>query len=481
MTATNVTKLDDNRVRLEVEVSPEAVKKGVEAKVRDLRKQVRVPGFRPGKAPRRIIENHVGRDYIYMEALQDSLPTWYSEAVVEQDLRPIDTPRIDFDGTLDEEEGFKFSAEVEVRPEASLGEYKGVEALRREVEVSDGQVDEQLEELRGQFATLAAVEDRPAKEGDFVIIDYRGERMAGGPLEGADAQDYMLEIGGGELLPDFENNLVGMKAGERKRFGVMFPMDYGEESLRGQSVLFDVHLKEIKERDLPPLDDDLAMEASEFDTLEELRGAIRDQLAGALEERAQGEFRGRVLDAVARGAEVEVPDVMVDDKAGEMVESFERSIRAQGIEPEQYYQLAGASQAEIRDRVRDDAANTVKKELVLDAVARAEGIGPDEHEVEHQIAHLAEDTGRKPEVVARTMRQNGTYRLLEEEISRSRALDFLVENAVPVPMPPEEEGADEGGEEVSGKEETEPETGEARVGATLEAGEGPAEKKQGEE
>ena len=481
MTATNVTKLDDNRVRLEVEVSPEAVKKGVEAKVRDLRKQVRVPGFRPGKAPRRIIENHVGRDYIYMEALQDSLPTWYSEAVVEQDLRPIDTPRIDFDGTLDEEEGFKFSAEVEVRPEASLGEYKGVEALRREVEVSDGQVDEQLEELRGQFATLAAVEDRPAKEGDFVIIDYRGERMAGGPLEGADAQDYMLEIGGGELLPDFENNLVGMKAGERKRFGVMFPMDYGEESLRGQSVLFDVHLKEIKERDLPPLDDDLAMEASEFDTLEELRGAIRDQLAGALEERAQGEFRGRVLDAVARGAEVEVPDVMVDDKAGEMVESFERSIRAQGIEPEQYYQLAGASQAEIRDRVRDDAANTVKKELVLDAVARAEGIGPDEHEVEHQIAHLAEDTGRKPEEVARTMRQNGTYRLLEEEISRSRALDFLVENAVPVPMPPEEEGADEGGEEVSGKEETEPETGEARVGATLEAGEGPAEKKQGEE
>jgi len=481
MTATNVTKLDDNRVRLEVEVSPEAVKKGVEAKVRDLRKQVRVPGFRPGKAPRRIIENHVGRDYIYMEALQDSLPTWYSEAVVEQDLRPIDTPRIDFDGTLDEEEGFKFSAEVEVRPEASLGEYKGVEALRREVEVSDGQVDEQLEELRGQFATLAAVEDRPAKEGDFVVIDYRGERMAGGPLEGADAQDYMLEIGGGELLPDFENNLVGMKAGERKRFGVMFPMDYGEESLRGQSVLFDVHLKEIKERDLPPLDDDLAMEASEFDTLEELRGAIRDQLAGALEERAQGEFRGRVLDAVARGAEVEVPDVMVDDKAGEMVESFERSIRAQGIEPEQYYQLAGASQAEIRDRVRDDAADAVKKELVLDAVARAEGIGPDEHEVEHQIAHLAEDTGRKPEEVARTMRQNGTYRLLEEEISRSRALDFLVENAVPVPMPPEEEGADEGGEEVSGKEETEPETGEARVGATLEAGEGPAEKKQGEE
>jgi trigger factor len=482
MTATNVTKLDDNRVRLEVEVSPEAVKRGVEAKVRDLRKQVRVPGFRPGKAPRRIIENHVGRDYIYMEALQDSLPTWYSEAVVEQDLRPIDTPRIDFDGTLDEEEGFKFSAEVEVRPEASLGEYKGVEAPKREVEVSDEQVDEQLEELRGQFATLAAVEDRPAKEGDFVVIDYRGERMAGGPLEGADAQDYMMEIGGGELLPDFENSLVGMKAGERKRFGVMFPTDYGEESLRGQSVLFDVHLKEIKERDLPPLDDDLAMEASEFDTLEELRGAIRDQLAGALEERAQGEFRGRVLEAVARGAEVEVPDVMVDDKADEMVESFERSIRAQGIEPEQYYQLAGASQAEIRDRVRDDAADTVKKELVLDAVARAEGIGPDEHEVEHQISHLAEDTGRKPEEVARTMRQNGTYRLLEEEISRSRALDFLVENAVPVPMPPEEEGADEGEEEAPpGAAETEPEAGEARVGATVEAGEGSAEKKQGEE
>src|SRR5687768_3228410 len=175
MTA-NVTKLEENKVRLDVEVAPETVRRGVEAKIRELGQQVRVPGFRPGKAPRRVIENRLGRDYIYMEALQEQLPGWYSQAVVETDVRPIDRPEIHFDDPLDEEEGFKFSATVEVRPEATLGDYKGVEVPKAEVEVSDEQVDEQLEEMRGQFATLAAVEDRPVLSSDFVIMDFRGER-----------------------------------------------------------------------------------------------------------------------------------------------------------------------------------------------------------------------------------------------------------------------------------------------------------------
>lgn len=223
MTA-NVTKLEDNKVRLDVEVPPEEVRAGVEAKVRELGRQVRVPGFRPGKAPRRVIENHLGRDYIYYEALQERLPTWYSEAVVETDLRPIDRPEIHFDEPLDEVEGFKFSATVEVRPEASLGEYKGVEVPRADIEITDEQVDEQLEQMRSQFATLAAVEDRPVEEGDFVIIDFRGERMTTGePLEGGEAEDYMLEVGRGELLPDFEKNLIGMKAGSASSSGLPSP------------------------------------------------------------------------------------------------------------------------------------------------------------------------------------------------------------------------------------------------------------------
>jgi trigger factor len=437
MTA-NVTKLEDNKVRLDVEVPPEAVREGVEAKVRELGRQVRVPGFRPGKAPRRMIENHLGRDYIYMEALQERLPSWYSDAVLETDLRPIDRPEIHFDDPLDEEEGFKFSATVAVRPEAALGEYKGLEVPRREVEIAVEQVDERVEELRAQFATLAAVEGRPAREGDFVVIDFAGERMAGGPLEGGDAEDYMLEIGRGELPEDFEKNLVGTNAGERKQFGVTFPMDYADESLRGQSVLFRVHLKEIKERDLPPLDDEFAKEASEFETLEELRAAVREQLEAASRQRAEGEFRNRVLDAVAERAEAEVPEVMVDEKADEMVASFERSLRAQGLEPEQYYQLAGADAHEVKERVRPDATDTVKKELVLDAVAAAEGIEADQDEVMHEIGHLAEDSGRDPQEIAATMHKNGTYALLEEEIARKKALDFVVESAVAVEMPEED-------------------------------------------
>jgi len=486
MTA-NVTKLEGNKVRLDVEVSPEAVRKGVEAKVRELRRDVRVPGFRPGRAPRRVIENRVGRDYIYMEALQEELPRWYSEAVVESNLRPIDRPEIHFDEPLDEQKGFKFSATVEVRPEATLGPYKGLEVPRREVEISEENVEETMEELRGQFATLAAAEGRPVQEGDFVILDYAGERMTGGSLEGAEAEDYMLEVGRGELLEDFEKNLVGMNAGERKQFAVTFPADYEEEALRGQSVLFRVHVKEIKERELPPLDDEFAKEASEFETVEEFRVAIREQLEAEAERRVAGEFRGRVLEVVAEGAEVEVPEVMVEEKAEEMVESFERSIRSQGIEPEQYYRFAGSSPEEVKERVRDDATDTVQKELVLDGVAAAEGITAGEEAVMHEIGHLAEGSDRSPEEIAETMRKNGTFQLLEEELTRQKALDFLVENAVPVPMPEEVEAEEPEDQEVPvdddvpGTEESELDAGEARVEASVQVGEAPVEHTRGEE
>ena len=448
----NVTKLEDNKVRLEVEVSPQSVTEAVEAKVRELRGKVRVPGFRPGKAPRRVIENNVGRDYIYMEALQDGLPNWYSEAVIESDLRPIDRPEIHFDDALDEQEGFKFSATVEIRPEAQLGQYKGLEVPRREISVSDEEVGEQLEEMRGQFATLAAVEDRTVQEGDFTIIDFRGERMAtGDALEGGEAEDYMLEVGKGELLEDFEKNLVGMNAGERKQFGVTFPMEYQEESLRGQAVLFHVHVKEIKERELPPLDNEFAKEASEFETLEELRAAVREQLQATVDQRIEGEFRARVLDAVAGEAEVEVPAVMAHEKAHEMVQSFERSIRQQGMEPEQYYQLAGSSHHDVEERVRPDAEDTVKKELVLDAVAAAEGVEADEEAMTHEIGHLAEESGRDTEEIVETMKKNGTYALLQEEMARQKTLDFLVENSVAVEMPEEEETSED--ESSEGEEE----------------------------
>jgi trigger factor len=265
-----------------------------------------------------------------------------------------------------------------------------------------------------------------------------------------------------------------MSAGERKQFGVTFPADYQEESLRGQAVLFRVHVKEIKERELPPLDDEFAKEASEFETLDEFRAGVREELEEALERQIEAEFRGRVLDQVAEEAEVEVPGVMVDEKADEMVDSFERTIRAQGLEPEQYYQLAGSGREDVKERVRDDAADTVKKELVLDAVVAAEGISADEHDVMHQIEHLAENSDRSPQQIADTMRRNGTYQLLEEEMARARALDFLAENAVPVPMPQDEEpeGEPEGEEGVSATEEAEPSAGEARVEASVRVGEG---------
>lgn len=472
MTA-NIEKLEDNKVRLDVEVPPDEVKKGIEAKVREIGKQVRIPGFRPGKAPRRMIENHVGRDYVYMEALQEGLPGWYSQAVIDSDIRPIDRPEINFDDPLDEKEGFKFSATVEVRPTAMLGEYKGLEVPKREVEVDEGQVESQLEELRSQFATLAAVEDRPAKEGDFVVIDFHGERMTGGELPGGDAEDFMMEIGKGEMLPDFEKNLEGMDPGEHKQFGVTFPVDYQEESLRGQSALFRVHMKEIKERDLPELDDEFAKEASEFETLEELKGAMREQIEEGVSQQVEGEFKNRVLDEVAKHATVDVPHVMVHDKAEEMVRSFERNIEQQGIKAEQYYQITGATREDFVEQVHPEAEDTVKKELVLDAIVEAEGIEADEEELNHELGHVAEDSERSVEEVVETMRENGTYALLREEMARAKALDFLAENAKVVPMPEEPEASEEdndGDDEAPGAGENEPETGEAVVEAKVETG-----------
>ncbi len=252
-------------------------------------------------------------------------------------------------------------------------------------------------------------------------------------------------------------------------------MDYEEESLRGQAVLFRVHVKEVKERELPPLDDEFAKEASEFETMEEFRAAVRKQLEESLGQRVEAEFRGRVLDEIARRTEVTVPDVMVNEKAEEMADAFERTVRAQGIEPEQYYQLAGSTREEVKERIRDDAADTVKKELILDAVAVTEGIKADEHEVMHQIEHLAEDTDRSPKEIAATMRRNGTYVLLEEEIVRSQALDFLVQNAVPVPMPEEEAEEPEDGTD----EDAEPQTVEAAAAGS--AGEAQAEQINREE
>ncbi|HEX2742770.1 MAG TPA: hypothetical protein VHM69_20185, partial [Rubrobacter sp.] len=228
-----------------------------------------------------------------------------------------------------------------------------------------------------------------------------------------------------------------------------------------------------KERDLPPLDDDFVKEASEFETLDELRTAVREQLEAALEQRVEGEFRGRVLDAVAERAEVEVPDVMIHEKAHEMVESFERSIRAQGMEPEQYYQLAGASHHDMEERVRPDAEDTVKKELVLDAVAVKEGIEADDASVMHEIGHMAEGGERSADQIADMMRANGTYTLLKEEIARQKALDYIVENAVAVEMPEDVEPAEkEPTDEESAGEDSDEAVAVAEAGDGTETSEG---------
>ncbi|HJW75687.1 MAG TPA: trigger factor, partial [Thermoleophilia bacterium] len=270
---TEVKPLAENEVVLEVEVPPDDIRDKVEKTITRLSREMSVPGFRKGHVPRAVVLSRLGKDYVLSETLRDHLASWYGEAVGEAKLDPVSQPDIDFDDFTDED-AFAFTAKVQVRPTPVLGQYKGLEAPRRSVNVTDAQVDAQLALLQERLASLKPVGGRPVGEDDFVVIDLEGSRD-GQPIEGAQAQDYMTQVGQGALLPGFEDALVGMQGGEEKEFPVIFPDDYGVEELQGAEAAFRVKVKEIKEKVAPELDDDFAKEASEFETLAELRDDVR--------------------------------------------------------------------------------------------------------------------------------------------------------------------------------------------------------------
>ena len=429
---TSVKELPDSRVRVEVDVDAADVDRRVKRAARGLGGELRIPGFRKGKVPPEVVIQRVGRGAVMEEALREALPEWYERALLESGVTPVGDPKLDVSALPDEGESLSFSIEVAVRPDAKLGEYRELEVGKAEVEVPEDAVASELERLREGFASLRPVE-RAGADGDFLLVDYRGE-IDGEPFEGGEARDFLLELGAEGLLEGFNEALRGAEAGDEREVKVQFPDDYRPERLAGKEATFKVDVKEVREKQLPDLDDDFAVQASEFDTLDELREDLAAKIREALEERADDEFRQAAVDAAVAEATVEVPADVIEARATDMWERVERSLQGRGIAPETYLRMQNRSREDLIAEARPDAEQALKREAVLAAIADAEVIEVSDEELVESLRHTAEEhEGTTPEKLLEQLRSQGRDALLSEEMRLRKAADLVAESATPIP------------------------------------------------
>lgn len=430
---TTVSELPGSRVRVEAEVPGADVDKGVQRAARALAREMRMPGFRKGKAPPSLVIQRLGFGAVLEEAIRDSLPGWYEEALLGSRVSPIGDPSIKISTTPQAQgEPLSFEFEVGVRPAAKLGDYRGLEVGRAEPEVPDDIVDREIERIREGFARLEPVE-RPAAEGDVLLVDFEGT-IDGKAFEGGKASDYLLELGSGQLIEGFEEQLAGAGAGDSRQVEVAFPEDYRAEQLAGKDAVFAVDVKEVREKVLPELDDDFASEASELDTLEELRADIRKRLSEAVGRRAEEDFRIAAVDAAVERATVELPDELVAARAEERWERIERQLAARGMSPDAYLSLQDKSREEAIEESKPDVEQELRREAVLAAIADAEEIEATEEEMVEALAHTAEHERTTPEKLLARLRENGRDAMVGEDIRIRKAIDLVAESAQPIPL-----------------------------------------------
>jgi trigger factor len=427
--STSVTELPESRVRVQAEVPAEEVEKRVAQAARQLGRNLRVPGFRAGKAPPPIIIKRIGREAVLDEAVRDSIAGWYSAAIDAAEIVPVGEPALDMGELPRQGQPLTFSIEIGVRPEATLGEYKGLEVGRRDSEAGDAAVEAELERLRERSGRLETAE-RPAAAGDFVVVDYLGT-LDGEPFAGGEGRDQLVELGSGRLVPGFEEQLTGAAAGEERTVSITFPEDYQAPELAGRDAEFAVTVKEVKAKELPPLDDDLAAEAG-FDTLDELREDIRERLTEADTERIEAEFRETVLDAAVAGATIDVPGSLVEARSRELWEQMVHTLSHQGIDKNTYLRISGHSEDEIVEQGKEDAERQLKREAVLAAVVAAEGIEPADDEVLESLERAAPAQGMSAKKLFERMRSTGRLDAYKAELAQRAALDRLAESATPI-------------------------------------------------
>ena len=429
---TKTTELPDSRVRVEVEVPTEALERELKSAAAELGREIRVPGFRSGKVPADVVLQQVGREAVLDEAVRRGLPAWYEEALAHAGIQTVGEPQVDLSDLPAKGAPLAFTIEVGVVPPAQLGDYKGIEVGRREPRVDDQEVQAELERLRESLASLETVE-RAAGDGDFIVMDYVGS-TGGEPFEGGEGRGQVVELGSGRLIPGFEEQLKGASAGEDRTVELTFPDDYPAEHLAGQDASFAVQVKEVKEKRLPELDDDFAVEAGGFDSLEELRAEIESRIAEAEERNIEEEFRAAAVDAVVANARIAVPHELVHSKAHEMWHRTARRLSAQGIDPEQYLAMTGKSEEELVVESEDEAETALKREAVLAAIVEAERIEVSDEELDQALRASAPPDASEKQLkrALKRARSRGADEALREDIAMRKAVDLVVDNAKPI-------------------------------------------------
>jgi trigger factor len=416
---TTVEEVAENRVRLTVEVPREQVEHAVEHAASDLAQSVKIPGFRKGKVPLPVLVSRVGRERIYSEAIESHIGGWFWSAASRSRIRPVSEPRFDFEVPSSSDRGWQFSAEVEVQPRPKLADWRTLEVGYPETELPEGLVEHELDVLRSSVAELVPVSDRPVVEGDTLVIDVVDQ-------EGEAQRDYVVELDGGRLAPEIEQGVVGMQAGETKQ--IDFHMDEG--SARSVAVT----VKEIKEKQLPPLDDELARTASEFETLAELRESIEQRLQGELDEEVEASFREAAVDRLVESSQVDAKGPLVEARARDLLAGLAHSLERRGMSLEVFLQMTGQQPAELAERMRENARQSVARELVLETLADELGIQVSDDEIRDYIRVEAEAAGEDADAIIEEAFEDGRQEPLREDLRLRAALDRLAADVKRIPL-----------------------------------------------
>ncbi len=417
---------DASKGTLTFDIDVDTIKKGIDEAFVETRKKITVPGFRKGRVPRQIFNQMYGEESLYQDALNKVLPDAYSAAVKETGIKPVDQPSIDIK-SMEKGQPWTLTAEVAVEPEVKLGDYKGMEVPEQDTTVSDADVDSEIEKKRQQQAELVLKdEDQAAANGDTVVIDYEGS-VDGEKFDGGSANNYSLELGSGSFIPGFEDQLVGHKSGDDVDVKVTFPEDYHAKELAGKDALFKVKVHEIKEKQLPELDDDFAKDVDEdVDTLDELKDKTRKQLQEQKDNQAKGAIEDAAIEKAVANAEIEdIPQAMLDEDTNRQMQQYLAGMQQQGISPQMYFQITGTKEDDLKKQFANDAAQRVKTNLVLEAIVDDAKLEASEDEIKDEIKDLAKQYGMEEDAVEKALSKD----MLSHDIKIKKAVDLVADSA----------------------------------------------------
>lgn len=420
-------KKENNKATFTIEIGEDKFEKAVQKAYLKNRSRFNIPGFRKGKAPRKIIEMNYGEGVFYEEALNIILPDAYEEAIKELSLEPVDTPDVDIE-QLESGKPVIFKVEVTIKPEVKLGDYKGIEVEKVEYNVTDEDVEEELKNIRDMNYRLVDTSDREAKEGDILNIDFEGY-VGEEKFEGGSAENQELEIGAGRFIPGFEEQLIGKKKGDLVDVKVTFPEDYFEESLKGKEALFKVTINDIKEKEFPVLDDEFAKDVSEYDTLEEFKNSIRERLEKEAKNKEEIERENSVIKALVESSEVDIPEVMIDNQIQNEIAEFDYRLRLQGLSIDRYFELTNSTIEDLKEQMRPNAERRVKSDLILGAVAKAENIQASDEDIDKELERMAVEYNHEDVEKFKQDMKLGDLEYLKEGIIRDKTIEFLISNA----------------------------------------------------